>query len=63
MYFLRHAITEQHVTGGYRLTVDTLFGDDGVAALQTKREKTLFAGMDGSAAFQLWGGAHVGWGL
>lgn len=32
LVFLRHAITEQHVTGEYGLTVDTLFGDDGVAA-------------------------------
>ena len=34
LVFLRHAITEQHVTGEYGLTVDTLFGDDGVAAAE-----------------------------
>lgn len=31
VFLLRYAITEQHVTGEYGLTVDTLFGDDGVA--------------------------------
>jgi hypothetical protein len=36
LVFLRHAIAEQHVTGDYNLTVDTLFGDDGAAAADDK---------------------------
>lgn len=39
--FLRHAITEQHVTGEYGLTVDTLFGDDGVAAADDDKRARL----------------------
>ena len=39
--FLRHAITEQHVTGEYGLTVDTLFGDDGLAAADDNKRARL----------------------
>lgn len=46
LVFLRHAITEQHVTGEYGLTVDTLFGDDGVAAADGKRARPVYVFMD-----------------
>jgi hypothetical protein len=41
--FLRHANTEQHVTGECTLSVDTLFGDDCVALkLQMISEHALY---------------------
>ena len=33
---------EQHVRGGNHLTVDTLFGDDGVAAADDKRARVVY---------------------